>query len=121
MSINLHHQGGSIGYVGRDYKVNFATTDVVQENQGFAWNPSITGSKSEDTMLATSEGPILLSKPVTFPTLKMQGRRMHPCQAGESLRNRGFVVSVFNAVQYKLIKFVERFFSLVSQSWSKRL
>lgn len=67
----LHHQGGSIGYVGRDYKVTFTTTELVQENQGFAWNPSITGSKSEDTMLATSQGPVLLSKPIIFPTLEI--------------------------------------------------
>jgi Xaa-Pro dipeptidase len=58
--------------VGRDYKVNFRSEEVVQENQAFAWNPSITGSKSEDTMIATSDGPILLSKPVFFPELKME-------------------------------------------------
>ena len=68
----LHHQGGSIGYVGRDYKVHFNSTEIIQENQAFAWNPSITGSKSEDTMLATSKGPVLLSKPVIFPTLEIQ-------------------------------------------------
>jgi Xaa-Pro dipeptidase len=68
----LHHQGGSIGYVGRDYKVTFKTTEIVRENQGFTWNPSITGSKSEDTMLATSNGPVLLSKPVIFPTVDME-------------------------------------------------
>ncbi len=67
----LHHQGGSIGYAGRDYKVDFNTQAVVQENQGFAWNPSITGSKSEDTMLATSGGPLLLSRPIRYPVLEV--------------------------------------------------
>jgi Xaa-Pro dipeptidase len=68
----LHHQGGAIGYVGRDYRANFESKEVVQENQAFVWNPSITGSKSEDLMLATTRGPVLLSKPVTFPTLEMK-------------------------------------------------
>ncbi len=68
-----HHQGGAIGYTGRDYRVNFQTNEIVQENQAFAWNPSITGSKSEDTILATSDGPVLLSKPVIFPKLEMKG------------------------------------------------
>jgi Xaa-Pro dipeptidase len=69
----LHHQGGAIGYTGRDYKVNFQTTEIVRENQGFSWNPSITGTKSEDVMLATSNGPILLSKPIIFPHLEIKG------------------------------------------------
>jgi len=65
----LHHQGGSIGYQGRDYKVTRNTKEIVQENQGFTWNPSITGSKSEDTMIATPAGPVIVSEPVIFPTL----------------------------------------------------
>lgn len=68
----LHHQGGATGYLGRDYRVNFNTPDIVQENQAFCWNPSIAGTKSEDTMLATSNGPVLLSKPVHFPVLEME-------------------------------------------------
>ncbi len=69
---HLHHQGGATGYVGRDYRVNFRTPDVVQRNQAFCWNPSITGTKSEDTMVATSNGPVILSKPVHFPVLEME-------------------------------------------------
>ncbi len=68
----LHHQGGATGYLGRDYRVNLLTPDVVQENQAFCWNPSITGTKSEDTMIATSNGPVFLSKPVHFPILEME-------------------------------------------------
>ena len=68
----LHHQGGSIGYTGRDYRVNFKTPDIIQENQAFTWNPSITGTKSEDTILAKSEGPELITKPMIYPTLTME-------------------------------------------------
>jgi Xaa-Pro dipeptidase len=67
----LHHQGGSIGYTGRDYRVNFKTPDLVQENQAFTWNPSITGTKSEDTILATTKGPEMITKPILYPTLSM--------------------------------------------------
>jgi len=70
--IELHHQGGAIGYEGRDYKVTFDSPFIVQENQAFAWNPSITGAKSEDTMLATVDGPVVLSPPDTFPVLEME-------------------------------------------------
>jgi Xaa-Pro aminopeptidase len=68
----LHHQGGSIGYTGRDYRVSFKTPDLVQENQAFTWNPSITGTKSEDTILATPEGPEMITKPMLYPTLSMK-------------------------------------------------
>jgi Xaa-Pro aminopeptidase len=68
----LHHQGGSIGYTGRDYRVNLKTPDIVQENQAFTWNPSITGSKSEDTILATSKGPEMITRPILYPTLQME-------------------------------------------------
>jgi Xaa-Pro dipeptidase len=67
-----HHQGGSIGYTGRDYRTSFNTRDVVQENQAFTWNPSITGTKSEDTIVATSQGPEMITKPMIYPTLSMQ-------------------------------------------------
>ncbi len=68
----LHHQGGATGYAGRDYKVNFETDEIVEENQAFSWNPSITGSKSEDVMIATSNGPELISSPQIFPVLSME-------------------------------------------------
>ena len=68
----LHHQGGSIGYTGRDYRVNFKTPDLIQDHQAFTWNPSLTGTKSEDTILATSKGPEMITRPIRYPTLSME-------------------------------------------------
>lgn len=65
-----HHQGGSIGYTGRDYRTTFETPDIVGENQAFTWNPSLTGTKSEDTILATGTGPLLITKPILYPVVK---------------------------------------------------
>ena len=67
----LHHQGGAIGYTGRDYRTSFNTPDIVQENQAFTWNPSITGTKSEDTILATSRGIEMITRPIVYPVLSM--------------------------------------------------
>jgi Xaa-Pro aminopeptidase len=67
----FHHQGGSIGYTGRDYRVNFKTPDIIQENQAFTWNPSITGTKSEDTIIVTSKGPEMITRPFLYPTLSL--------------------------------------------------
>jgi len=68
----FHHQGGSIGYTGRDYRVNFKTPDIIQENQAFTWNPSITGTKSEDTILVNSKGPEMITHPFSYPTLSLE-------------------------------------------------
>ena len=57
----FHHQGGACGYESRDYKASPVSTEVVQLDQAFAWNPSIAGVKSEDTTLVTAEGIEVLS------------------------------------------------------------
>lgn len=71
-----HHQGGPIGYAGRDYRVDFNTPGIIAENQAFCWNPSITGTKSEDTIISTREGIIPVSRPVIAPriTLDIDGQ-----------------------------------------------
>jgi len=65
----LHHQGGATGYAGREYKVLPGETRMVQPSQAFAWNPSIAGTKSEDTILATPDGPEILSRSQEWPML----------------------------------------------------
>lgn len=68
----LHHQGGAMGYSARDLKVTSSTTELIRNNQAFCWNPSITGTKSEDGIIATGKTPVFITKPVIFPVLKLQ-------------------------------------------------
>ena len=68
----LHHQGGPTGYRGRDYRASAGTSDTVRESQAFAWNPSITGTKSEDTVIASSDGLEILSTIPGWPMLEVE-------------------------------------------------
>ncbi|MFP5237918.1 MAG: M24 family metallopeptidase [Acidobacteriota bacterium] len=47
----LHHQGGPTGYGERVWVATPNGTEVVVDNQAFAWNPSIRGGKAEDTVI----------------------------------------------------------------------
>lgn len=47
----LHHQGGLAGYEPREITATPTSPYHVSLGQAFAWNPSITGAKSEDTIL----------------------------------------------------------------------
>lgn len=57
----LHHQGGLTGYDAREYVATADSADVVETGQAFAWNPSITGTKSEDTIAVLPEGNRILT------------------------------------------------------------
>ncbi|MFW6045066.1 MAG: M24 family metallopeptidase [Planctomycetota bacterium] len=59
----LHHQGGAIGYEPREYIVDPSCKETVMSPQAFAWNPSICGTKSEDTVLITENGPEFITSP----------------------------------------------------------
>ena len=47
----FHHQGGATGYGEREWVATPEGTEVVVNNQAFAWNPSIRGGKVEDTVI----------------------------------------------------------------------
>lgn len=55
------HQGGPTGYASREFLANLDSVGNVQCHQAFAWNPSLQGLKSEDTLLVTEHGPEFLT------------------------------------------------------------
>lgn len=57
-----HHQGGATGYAAREWVVFPGCPFVVNENQPVAWNPTIVGAKSEDTILATGGKAEILTR-----------------------------------------------------------
>jgi Xaa-Pro dipeptidase len=74
----LHHQGGPTGYRGRDFTATFDSPGVVSAHQAAAWNPSITGTKSEDTIVVSDEGHQFLTRHGEWPMLTVEhaGQRM---------------------------------------------
>jgi Xaa-Pro aminopeptidase len=68
---HLHHQGGATGYRTREWAAHPACEEVVQLHQAFAWNPSITGTKVEETCLTKDEGLELLTSRPTWPQIRL--------------------------------------------------
>jgi len=69
--INLHHQGGACGYKTRDWVAHPASGETVRKNQAFAWNPSITGTKAEETCLLSEDGIENLTASPDFPNISV--------------------------------------------------
>lgn len=64
-----HHQGGALGYASREW---IATPDhdaPVELPMAYAWNPTVAGAKTEDTILVTEDDVEVLSTTDEFPTL----------------------------------------------------
>lgn len=68
----LHHQGGLAGYEPREITVTPGSSETVALGQAYAWNPSITGSKSEDTVLVTPDDNEVLSTAPGWPSLTVE-------------------------------------------------
>lgn len=70
--INLHHQGGATGYKTRDWVAHPQSEETVFPNQAFAWNPSITGTKAEETIIVSENGFETLTATPNFPSLSIE-------------------------------------------------
>lgn len=69
---HLHHQGGPTGYEAREFIATPAEIRPVMERQAVAWNPSITGTKCEDTIIAGADGPEILTGGGDWPTVEIE-------------------------------------------------
>ncbi|WP_422443693.1 M24 family metallopeptidase [Thermoanaerobacterium sp. DL9XJH110] len=67
-----HHQGGMAGYNSREFRATSYCDVTVEENQAYAWNPTIAGVKSEDTILVEKSGPEIITPCVNFPTVDVE-------------------------------------------------
>lgn len=68
----LHHQGGAAGYRTRDWVAHPASVETVQTQQAFAWNPTVTGSKAEETCIASAEGVEVITTTPNWPQIPVQ-------------------------------------------------
>lgn len=77
--IRKHHQGGATGYKTRDWLAHPKSVEKVVLNQAFAWNPTITGTKTEETFVLTKNGAEILTASPNFPSISVEidGREFH--------------------------------------------
>jgi Xaa-Pro aminopeptidase len=68
----LHHQGGTTGYEGRDVKGSPGCEVCLHAPTAVAWNPSIRGTKSEDTFLVTDAGVENLTVSKDWPQVQSE-------------------------------------------------
>ena len=64
-----HHQGGAIGYRSREWVAYPGSEEILHGRQAFAWNPSITGTKVEDTALLTENGIEVITATEGWPNV----------------------------------------------------
>jgi antitoxin VapB len=68
----LHHQGGPAGYAPREAIATTTEDWIVREGQAFAWNPSITGTKSEDTILVNEDSFENMTEIIGWPEIMVE-------------------------------------------------
>lgn len=93
----LHHQGGPTGYAGREFKVIPEDKRLILDRQAVAWNPSISGAKSEDTFVLNgtlaegADGTAVHREIITEATARWPMLEL-PLPGGGSLRRPGILV-----------------------------
>ncbi|ELY94137.1 peptidase M24 [Natrialba hulunbeirensis JCM 10989] len=101
---NEHHQGGAAGFSGREW---IATPDheaSVVAPMAYAWNPTIEGAKSEDTVLLADGEFEVLTTTDRWPTTTVQA----VASAGETARGHGGEGETKSDLELELERELER-------------
>jgi antitoxin VapB len=69
---HLHHQGGAAGYRTREWVAHPLSEERVRPFQAFAWNPSITGTKVEETALLSDDAIEVFTRTPDWPQISVQ-------------------------------------------------
>lgn len=69
-----HHQGGPAGYQTRDFLATPSEKRQVEAGMAFAWNPSLSHAKAEDTFLCHEAGLDNLTLDPRWPSVTVAGR-----------------------------------------------
>ncbi|SFC36962.1 Xaa-Pro aminopeptidase [Halobiforma haloterrestris] len=67
-----HHQGGAAGFDGREWVATPDHEAPVTAPMAYAWNPTVQGAKSEDTVLVTDEHVEALTATGDWPTTTVE-------------------------------------------------
>jgi Xaa-Pro aminopeptidase len=68
----FHHQGGPAAYEPREYIATPTSTEKVVAGQVYAWNPSISGCKSEDTIQVGEESNEIITAIPGWPASEIE-------------------------------------------------
>jgi Xaa-Pro aminopeptidase len=80
-----HHQGGAAGFAGREWIATPDAADRVHLPTGYAWNPTVEGAKSEDTVLVTEDGFEVLTATGDWPTTTVTADESAAGEAGVTI------------------------------------
>lgn len=67
-----HHQGGAAGYAGREWIATPDSATPLELPMAYAWNPTVDGAKSEDTVLVSDDGFEPLTATDEWPTREVE-------------------------------------------------
>lgn len=73
-----HHLGGPTGYREREYRIHPGCPQIIQSTQAFAWNPTLPGTKIEETFIVHSGRLEFLTQTGDWPcaTADINGRQV---------------------------------------------